>query len=43
MRIQEQNSHTSKYVDIMSMFINSGLARNGSAYSSGIFVNFFSW
>lgn len=41
MRTKEQNSHTSEYVDIMSMFINSGLAGNGNAYSSGIFVNFF--
>lgn len=36
---KEQNSRTSNYVDIMGMFINSGLA--GNVYSSGIFVTFF--
>lgn len=41
MRTKEQNSQTSKYADIMSVFINSGLTGNGNAYSSGIFVIFF--
>lgn len=40
MRTKEQNSSTSKYADMMSMFINSELARNGNAYSNGIFVIF---
>lgn len=38
MNTKEQNSRTSNYADIMSMFINLVSARNGNAQSSGVFV-----
>lgn len=38
MNTKEQNSHTSNYADIMSMFINPVSARNGNAQSSRVFV-----
>jgi len=41
MGTKEQNSRTSKHADIMSALVNSGLAGNGNAYSSGIFMIFF--
>lgn len=42
MNTKEQNSHTSNYADIMSMFINPVSARNGNEQSNGGLVFGFS-
>lgn len=38
MNTKEQNTHSSNYAGITSMFINPVSARNGNAQSSGVFV-----